>query len=125
MVTVQKRSQRKPSGARYKVAPTKRTHQKGSVATRTVVGAPRKTLTRVKGGNQKNHTLSTNTINVYDEKSKKHTKATIASVSENSANRNFVRRNIMTKGTIVETSVGKVKITNRPGQEGTVNGIKI
>jgi ribosomal protein S8E len=29
----------------------------------------------------------------------------------------------MTKGTIVDTEIGKVRITNRPSQEGTINGI--
>jgi len=43
-------------------------------------------------------------------------------VTENFANPNLVRRNILTKGTVVETKLGKVKITSRPGQEGTVNG---
>ncbi len=81
MVIVQKRSQRKASGARYKLAPTKRTHQKGSVAARTTVGAVRKTTTRVKGGQQKNHLLSIDVVNVYDATTKKQVKARITNVS--------------------------------------------
>lgn len=125
MVIVQKRSQRKASGARYKMAPTKRTHQKGSAAARTTVGAVRKTTTRVKGGQEKNHLLAVDVVNVYDVAAKKHAKATIKNVSENAANRNFIRRNIITQGSVIETSIGNVKITNRPGQEGTLNGIKL
>jgi len=46
-------------------------------------------------------------------------------VLENPANRHFVRRNILTKGTIIETVKGKAKITGRPGQEGMVNAVLI
>ena len=34
-------------------------------------------------------------------------------------------RNILTKGAFVETNLGKVKITSRPGQDGNMNGILI
>ena len=46
-------------------------------------------------------------------------------VVDNPANRNFVKRNIMTKGTVVETDKGKVRITSRPGQEGSLNGVLV
>ena len=46
-------------------------------------------------------------------------------VLENGANSHFVRRNIITKGAIVETEIGKAKITPRTGQKGIVNGVLI
>jgi len=36
-----------------------------------------------------------------------------------------VRMNVITKGAIIETDKGNVKVTNRPGQEGHVQGILI
>ncbi|MFH1511592.1 MAG: 30S ribosomal protein S8e, partial [Candidatus Woesearchaeota archaeon] len=33
--------------------------------------------------------------------------------------------NIITKGTIVDTDKGKVRITSRPGQDGTLNGVLV
>jgi small subunit ribosomal protein S8e len=36
-----------------------------------------------------------------------------------------VRRNIITKGAVVDTDIGHVKITSRPGQSGALNGIKV
>jgi len=36
-----------------------------------------------------------------------------------------VRRNIITKGAILQTDLGKVRVTNRPGQEGVINGILV
>ena len=44
---------------------------------------------------------------------------------ETPSNRFFARQNILTKGTIVETNKGKARITNRPTQEGVVNGILV
>lgn len=46
-------------------------------------------------------------------------------VLETPSNRFFARQNILTKGTIVETNKGKARITNRPTQEGVVNGILV
>ena len=46
-------------------------------------------------------------------------------VLDNSANSHFIRRNIVTKGAIVETELGQVRITSRPGQNGIVNGVLI
>ena len=43
-------------------------------------------------------------------------------VKENPSNRHFVRRNIVTKGCIVDTELGEAIVTSRPGQVGTLNG---
>ena len=64
-------------------------------------------------------------MSLYDPKAKKCSKATIKNVSGNPANRHFVRRNIITKGAVVETDKGKARITSRPGQEGTINAVLI
>ena len=64
-------------------------------------------------------------INVYDKKDKKHKKVKIETVVDSPANRNFVRRNIMTKGSVVKTSLGNVKVTSRPGQAGSLEGVLI
>jgi small subunit ribosomal protein S8e len=80
---------------------------------------------RVRGGNTKTRLLSFNAINVYDPKTKKSAKAKIVKVLENRASPHFVRRNILTKGTIVETDKGKARILSRPGQEGSCNAVLI
>ena len=41
------------------------------------------------------------------------------------SNRFLARQNILTKGTIIETELGNVKITNRPSQEGCINGVLV
>ena len=39
---------------------------------------------------------------------------------ESKDNRNFARQNIITKGTIINTDMGKAVVTNRPGRDGAV-----
>jgi small subunit ribosomal protein S8e len=80
---------------------------------------------RVLGGATKKRVLSHNVANVLDPSAKKFTQATITTILEVGANRNFVRRNIMTKGTVIETSAGKARITNRPGQDGVINAVLV
>ncbi len=42
---------------------------------------------------------------------------------QESHNPEYVRGNIITKGCVLNTELGKVKVTNRVGQDGVVNGI--
>ena len=49
----------------------------------------------------------------------------LKNVLETPSNRFLARQNILTKGAIVETESGKAKITNRPSQEGSVQGVLI
>jgi small subunit ribosomal protein S8e len=51
-------------------------------------------------------------------------KAAIKRVLE-SHNPEFVRMNIITRGAVLETDVGKVRVTNRVGQDGVVNGVLV
>ncbi len=125
MARSQLRPKRKESGSIYKPRRKKRLYEVGSVPTRTKLGEIKKKVSRVLGGNKKDKTLTTDTINLLDPKTKKHEKIKIKTILENPANRHFVRRNIMTKGTVIETEKGKARITSRPGQEGAINAILI
>jgi small subunit ribosomal protein S8e len=78
---------------------------------------------RIRGGNRKVFLLRTKFINVQDKGKSK--KLEIKNVLETPSNRFLARQNIITKGTVVETELGKVKVTNRPTQEGVINGILI
>ncbi len=76
---------------------------------------------RIMGGNNKTYLLRAKLVNVVENG--KTSKLEITKVVETPSNIFLARQNVLTKGTIVETSKGKVKITNRPTQEGNVNGI--
>lgn len=121
----QSRSKRKISGGRYRDWRKKKARDlSGSPRFPKIAKRGLKTL-RLIGGSCKVVLLNADEANVYDSKTKKYVKAKIETVVNNPANRNFVRRNILTKGTVVKTDKGNAKITNRPGQEGTVNAILI
>jgi len=78
---------------------------------------------RTKGNNNKSRVLTADTAFVIDPKTNKTIKTEIVTVVENSANVHYVRRNIMNKGAIINTKIGKAKITSRPGQTGVVNAV--
>jgi len=75
------------------------------------------------GGNKKVILFSGKIINVNQKGKTKKTE--IKNVLETPSNKFFARQDILTKGTIVETDLGKVRITNRPSQEGIINGILV
>jgi small subunit ribosomal protein S8e len=114
---------RKPSGGRIRFPRKKRRYELGREPVYTHVAPLRKKVVRVRGGNKKIKLLRADEINVYNPKTGKSEKAKIVSVIENPANPHFAHRNIITKGAIVETSLGKVKVTSRPGQHGVLNGV--
>lgn len=114
---------RKITGGKYiknrKTKSFERTGQKKIVR----LGDDKKKTVKTMGGNTKTFLLRGKTINVLNKNKTK--KVEITNVIETPSNRFLARQNIITKGTIVETSLGKVKITNRPTQEGNINGILI
>lgn len=121
----QHRSRRKESGARYKDYRDKRKFEMAGEPALTKLGKRRLRVKRVMGKNEKQSLLKIDIVNVFDPKEKKYYQAKIKTILENPADAHFVRRNIMTKGTIIDTDRGKAKVTNRPGQEGTVNAVLI
>ncbi len=107
-------------GHRVKFRDKKRIHY-GSRFTATKVGKKdSKNATRMKGGKIKIKLKKASTVNVLTKDGMKKTK--ILSVIE-SHRADFARENIITKGAILRTDFGKVKVTNRVGQDGIVNGI--
>ena len=124
MVITQWRSKRKSTGKVYKKPfRAKRRYEKGNAPTLTSLGARKIKTIRTRAGQAKTRIMRSDIVNVYNPKTKKCEKAKIKSVTENPANRHYVRRNIMTKGTVIETDKGKAKITSRPGQDGTINAV--
>lgn len=79
-------------------------------------------LKRGRGGKPKVKARRAGFVNVLVEG--KTRKAKILSVVE-SHNPQYARQNIITKGAILNTEVGKVRVTNRVGQDGVVNGILV
>jgi small subunit ribosomal protein S8e len=119
----QSKSKRKLTGGRLKDNRKSRRHAKGNHPIMTQLGERKVRTTRTLGGSTKVKLAAVNKIMVTNLKTKKTTVEELTNVSDNPANTNFIRRNIITKGAIVETKAGKVKITSRPGQNGVLSGI--
>lgn len=101
----------------------RRAYEKNSYPIETVIGESVTKVRLVRGGNIKVGAKSAQFVNVADPSSKKVTKLKIESVSANSASRDYERRRIITKGAILQTELGAVKVTSRPGRDGEINGL--
>jgi len=120
-------SRRKPSGGRLKRPSRYRGKRKTEISSENqfafVGDKDARKLYRKTAGSQTVRVLSIKNINVSKPKEGKTVRAQITNVIRNDADTNYVRRNIVTKGAIVETNVGQVRVTSRPGMHGVVSGI--
>ena len=116
-------SRRSETGRRKRYARGKRKFEIGREAHLTTIGSTRVKKVRTMGDNRKARAKTTNVAYVIDSKSNKVTKAEITSVLENNANIHYVRRNIINKGAVIETKIGKARVTSRPGQSGVINAV--
>jgi small subunit ribosomal protein S8e len=121
----QGRSRRKPTGGRLRPIRKKRRFEISRELQHATLGAGTVKTYRVRGANRKMRILTTNRVNVFDPATKVMKVATIVTVRENPANPNYVQRNIITRGAIVETDLGLVRIRSRPGQDGILNGVRV
>lgn len=117
------RSKRKVSGGLYNRSSKKKRAQRGRDFLPAHVAATKVRPKRTKGGGTKRVALGANRANVAADG--KIAQTTILSVAGNAADSQFVRRNIITKGAIIETELGKARVTSRPGQDGVVNAVLI
>ncbi|MDO8622843.1 MAG: 30S ribosomal protein S8e [archaeon] len=115
---------KKISGGRYIARRKKKLYEMPGQRRIIKIGNEKRKTKRVCGGNKKTVMYSAKLVNVKMN-DKKMKKVEIKNVLETPSNRFLARQNILTKGAIVETELGKVKITNRPSQEGIVNGILV
>ena len=123
MALWQGNSRRSNTGRRIRYGRGKKKFEIGRESHLSSIGNVKYKKVRTKGNNQKVRALTSNIAHVVDPKTGKTTKTEINSVSENQANIHYVRRNIMNKGAIIDTKLGKAKITSRPGQTGNINAV--
>lgn len=103
----------------------KRKYECGGIDVDTKIGEHKIKKMETKGGGMKIKIVSEKYANVYGVK---NPKCEILNV-ENPANREFTRKNIITKGAILTVKDGekqiKVRVVSRPGQCGTINAVKL
>ncbi len=117
------RSKKSPTGKLLKAHSKKRRRQGNRDFLPALMGSTKRRKIRARGGNEKIIALAADTANVATKGGIK--KAKILTVAENRANPQFVRRNIITKGAIIQTDLGKARVTSKPGQSGVVNAVLI
>tara|TARA_Y100000296_G_scaffold82209_1_gene110967 strand:- start:332 stop:697 length:366 start_codon:yes stop_codon:yes gene_type:complete len=113
---------KKISGGKYIKSRKKKLYERPGQKTVVKLGEEKRKSKRVMGGSKKTFFLRAKFVNVKTKNKAKSKKTEIKNVLETPSNRFLARQNVITKGTIVETELGKVKITNRPSQEGIING---
>jgi len=123
MALWQGRSRRKPSGGMYRPIRKKRKHEIGREVQLAMVGKTKTKKVRVRSAATKIRLLTSDHANVLNPKTGKVQRTKILTVIENPANPHYVQRNIITKGAIIKTELGKAKVTSRPGQHGVLNAV--
>ena len=116
---------RKITGGRYHKFSKKKKYSLSGIENKVKLGESKQKVVRTMGGNKKTIILKTNYISVTDPKTNKAKKVKIKNVLETPANKFLARENILIKGTIIDTELGKARITNRPAHDGNVQGLLI
>ena len=117
------RSLRLRTGGRRRPKRDRRKHELGSEPTETQVGDTELKTVDARGGQTKVRAIRSDRASVAADGEVVATE--ITDVVENPADPNYARRNIITRGAIVETSEGQAKVTSRPGQDGQINAVRL
>lgn len=107
-------------------AQKKRKYGIGREFTATTIGEDTRKKIKAKGGKIKVKLPRARYVNLVDKG--KNIRCEITSVADNQANKDYKRRNIITRGTLLEVTMpdgkeAKVKVTSRPGQDGVINAV--
>jgi small subunit ribosomal protein S8e len=125
MALWQGRSSKKITGGRYRPLRKKLKREISRELQFTGIGPRRMKTIRTRGNNRKFALLTDTIANVMDPGNHISTRAKVVQVVENISNPNYVRRNMITKGAILETERGYAKVTSRPGQDGILNAVLV
>jgi len=118
-------SRRKATGGKIIASRGKRKFEMGRESADTRISEVKRKNVHTMGGNRKVRLLQSNIAKITNPKDGKTVTATIETVVDNTANKHYVRRNILTKGAVIRTPLGNARVTSRPGQEGVINAVLI
>ena len=116
---------RKHTGGLIKHTRSRRSDEKDSFSVDTLLGDHSIRVKNSRGGNVKISLVSDNFVNVIDKSNNSIKKGAINRVLKNPSNRDYERRGVITRGAILDTELGKVRVLSRPGQSGIIDGILI
>ena len=102
-------------------------HRGGVPAHTTISEKPHVDVFRTRGGGTKRAALSASVASVTDKHAKTVKKGKILAVVENNADRQFARRNVITKGAVIKVDISGqqkyAKVSSKPGQSGSVDAV--
>ncbi len=106
----------------------KRKRLQGRPPAETQLGDAKRKKVDKRGGGFKVKLVTAKNANVLIDG--KHVKCEITNVSDNPASKDLARRNVITKGAVIDvkTPEGKpiqARVKSRPGQDGVLNAVKI
>jgi small subunit ribosomal protein S8e len=115
------KSKRKATGGKLRRHRNKKNFEMGSEQTETKIGERRAKTVNSRGKTTKVKVRVAQYANILKKGKSKKTK--ILGVKDNKANLHYVRRNVVTKGAVIDTELGPARVTSRPGQDGNINAV--
>jgi len=122
--SIENLSGRKYTGGRKIAMRSRRKYEIDRYPNEAIVGSNVKVTRRVRGDNNKIAFKTVEFANVSNLEEKKTTNSKILKVIKNTANKDYERRGVITKGTLIETELGLARVVSRPGQVGVINAIQ-
>ena len=116
---------RKHTGGRIITMRSRRKFEIDRYPNEALIGNDVQVKRRVRGDNCKTALKTVEFANVSNMEEKKTTKSKILKVIKNTANKDYERRGVITKGTVIETELGLARVISRPGQVGVINAVQL
>jgi small subunit ribosomal protein S8e len=114
---------RKKTGGKKKAYRSKRLHELGRAPIETMFNEPSRKIETGRSKINKFKLISDEYVNVSDPSTGLTEKLKIVDVVRNPANVDYNRRGVITRGVIIRTEKGLVKVVSRPGQDGVLNAV--
>ncbi|CAI9831843.1 MAG: 30S ribosomal protein S8e [Nitrosopumilus sp.] len=114
----------KTTGGRRHPLRTRRKYETDRYPNEAVSGAQVTVTRRVRGHNRKTALKSVDFASLALGGGKV-VKTRILKVEGNSANNDYQRRGIITRGAVLETEDGRCRVVSKPGQSGTVSAVPV
>ena len=116
---------RKYTGGRKIAMRSRRKFEVDRYPNEALIGSDIQVIRRVRGNNSKAALKTAEFANVSNVEENKTSKSKILRVIKNTANKDYERRGVITKGTVIETELGLARVVSRPGQMGVINAVQL
>ncbi|MDG6928216.1 MAG: 30S ribosomal protein S8e [Nitrososphaerota archaeon] len=123
MPNIENLTKRKVTGGKRIAYRDKRRRERKAQPRVAKIGKSQVLTRRSRGGNVIHYVTSAEKISVSTKDGNKSVK--LLSLVSNPSNRDYERRGVITRGAVVMTEAGKVRVTSKPSKNGTLSGIVV